>query len=102
AAPPDSVRVPGAFEASATRAGLTDTPCRVAGGGLEAGGVTVSIAVLVVPFYEALMTTDVLAETGDVVIVKPPVNPFGGTVTLAGTRTTAGLLLDSATTAPPS
>ena len=38
---------------------------------------------------------------GDVVIAKVPVKLFSGAVTLAGTLATAGLLLDSATTAPP-
>ena len=83
-----------------TAAGLTETLWIVAGGGGAPGGVTVSVPVLVVPLYEAVMTTVTFAETGEVVIVKDPVKPTGGTVTVAGTLATAGLLLDRVTTAP--
>jgi len=48
-----------------------------------------------------VIVTIVLADTGDVVIANVPVKLFSGAVTLAGTLATAGLLLDSATTAPP-
>ena len=49
-----------------------------------------------------MITTPVLAETGWVVMAKLPVKPTLGTVTLAGTLAIAGLLLERATTAPPS
>ena len=49
-----------------------------------------------------MITTPVLAETGWVVMAKLPVNPTLGTVTLGGTLAIAGLLLERATTAPPS
>src|SRR3954447_12816940 len=48
------------------------------------------------------MTIDCVAVTDDVMMSKPPVKLFAGTVTLGGTLATAGSLLDSATTAPPS
>src|SRR5262249_62380968 len=76
--------------------------CRVGGRGGAAGGVTVSVAVLVAPLYDAVMTIDVDAATDDVVMLKLPVNDMGGTVTLAGTLATVGSLLDSDTTAPGS
>src|SRR5262245_37692894 len=44
------------------------------------------------------MTTLVLAATGEVVIVNEPVNWPVGTVTVAGTLATAGLLLERAMT----
>ena len=47
-----------------------------------------------------MIVTEVLAATADVVTVKLPVNPFGGTVVVAGTLATDGLLLESETTAP--
>jgi len=47
------------------------------------------------------MVTVVLTVTAAVAIVNVPVNPLSGTVTVAGTLATAGLLLDSETTAPP-
>ncbi len=46
------------------------------------------------------MVTDEVAATGEVVMVNTPVNPLGATVVVAGTLATAGLLLDSETTAP--
>ena len=49
-----------------------------------------------------MITTAVVAATAEVVIVNVPVKPVDGTVTVAGTEATAGLLLDSETTAPPS
>ena len=48
-APPDRVTVPCALEPPATLAGVSDTLCRLAEGGSGAEGVTVSVAVLVVP-----------------------------------------------------
>ena len=64
--------------------------------------MTVNVPVLVLPLYDAVITTPVLAGTGWVVMAKPPVKPTLGTVTLAGTLAIAGLLLERATTAPPS
>lgn len=99
-AAPDNVTVPWAPEPPVTLAGLTETLCSAAGGGAAAAGVTVSVPVRVVPLYEAVMTTAVLAATGEVVIVKSPVKPVDGTVTVAGTAATPGLLLERETTAP--
>jgi hypothetical protein len=48
-APPDNMIVPCAVDPPAVLAGLTDTLCRVAGGGGGADGVTVSVPVLVAP-----------------------------------------------------
>jgi hypothetical protein len=42
----------------------------------------------------AVMTTLVVLATGEVAIVNDPVKPPVGTVTVAGTPATAGLLLD--------
>jgi len=48
------------------------------------------------------MVTTVLVDTGDVPIVKPAVKLLDGAVVVAGTLATAGWLLDSEITAPPS
>src|SRR5712691_6597551 len=77
---------------------FTTTLCRTGRGEL---GVTVSVAVLVVPLYAAVMVIVVLAVTGTVVIVNVPVKLLSGASTVAGTLATAGLLLDSAISAPP-
>jgi len=71
----------------------------VTGGGVA--GFTVSVAVLVVPPNAALIVTAVAALTALVLTVKLAVVAPGATVTLAGTRAAAVLLLESATTAPP-
>jgi len=97
-APLVSVTVPCALEPDDTVAGLIETACRLAGAD---GGVTVSVAVLVDPLYDAVIVTTVLADTAVVAIVNEPAKPFSGMVTLAGTDATAALLLDSPTTAPP-
>src|SRR6266850_2825442 len=47
------------------------------------------------------MVTVVLAATGEVAIANVPVKLKAGAVTLEGTLATAGLLLDSAISAPP-
>lgn len=59
------------------------------------------VVVRVGPLQIAEIVTVVVEETALVVAVK--VTPYSrpGTVTLTGTRTTDGLLLDSMTTAPP-
>ncbi len=48
-----------------------------------------------------MIVTEVVVATADVLTTKVPVNPLAGTVVVAGTLATAGLLLDSEITAPP-
>src|SRR5882724_7694563 len=64
-------------------------------------GFTVSVAVLVVPEYAALIATVVGAVTALVLTMKLAVFAPAATVTLAGTRAANVLLLESDTTAPP-
>ena len=59
------------------------------------------VALFVTPPAVAETVTEVLDEPGDVVTVNVAELLPGGTVTLAGTLATDGLLLDSATTVPP-
>lgn len=61
---------------------------------------TPSVAVRVVPLYEAEMFDDVEMRTMDVLTVKDALVAPAGTVTLAGTLA-APLLLESVTRAPP-
>lgn len=82
-----------------TAVGLSESEASVAGGG--AAGFTVSIAVLVVPPYAAVIVTAVAALTALVLTVKLAVVAPAATVTLAGSCAAAVLLLDSDTTAPP-
>ena len=67
------------------------------GGGWDAGGVTVSVALFVTPFSVAAIVTPVEALTPVVVIAKTALCEPAGTVTLDGTAATAGLPLASAT-----
>ena len=69
--------------------------------GSGSGGFTVSVAVLVVPPYAALIVTAVDAVTALVLTVKLAVVAPAATVTLAGTRAAVVLLLESETAAPP-
>src|SRR5437016_2232860 len=65
------------------------------------GGVTVSEPVLFAPPKDPEMVTVVDATTARVVAVKLALPAPAGTVTLAGTAATPGLLLERETTAPP-
>ncbi len=70
-----------------------------AGGGGGAAAVTVTVAVRVTPFNVAVMVAVVSADTLVVFTVKPRAVVPDATVTLDGMLTTAGLLLESETTA---
>ena len=65
------------------------------------GGVTVSVALRVVPPNAPLIVRDVDAVTDVVLTVNVALKAPAGTVTLAGTVAALVLLLDSVTTAPP-
>src|SRR3989442_8687061 len=60
-----------------------------------------SVADRLEPLYEAVIVTDCEKTTIDVFTVKVTLVAPAGTVTLAGTEATDGLLLESATCAPP-
>jgi hypothetical protein len=94
----ESVTVPVEFAPPATLAGFMLTACRLAGGGT---GVTVSVVVLLTPLYVAVTVIGVLAATDEVVAANVALVAPAATVTLAGTVATAGLLLESDTSAPP-
>ncbi len=68
---------------------------------VRAGRSTVKVAVLVVPLSTAEIVTEVLADTGVVVIVNVAVVAPAATVTLAGNVAADVLLPDSVTRAPP-
>ena len=59
------------------------------------------VALFVTPPAVAEIVTEVLDEPGDVLTTNVAELLPGGTVTLAGTLATEGLLLDSTTTVPP-
>ena len=59
------------------------------------------LALFVTPPEVAETVTEVLEEPGDVLTMNVAELLPGGTVTLAGTLATEGLLLDSTTTVPP-
>ena len=61
----------------------------------------VNVALFVTPPAIAETVTEVLEEPEDVLTMNVAELPPGGTVTLAGTLATEGLLLDSTTTVPP-
>ena len=103
-APPDgaatvSVTVPVAVPPPDTLPGLKLTDCRAgAGGGC---GLTVSVAdTLLLPAL-AVIVTVVLAAGLVVATVKPPLVWAPGTVVVAGTLATDGLLLRRFTVVPP-
>ena len=83
-------------EPPSTVDGLAVTLCRVTVG--APAGVTVSVPVRLDPLYVAVIMTVVEAATAEVEMTNVPVNEFAGTVVVAGTLATPGLLLDSETT----
>jgi hypothetical protein len=94
-AAPDSTRAACAPVPPVTLDGLSTRFCRVDDGGGWLPPVTERVDDRDVPLSVAVMTTLVVLATGDVAIVNVPVKPPVGTVTLAGTLATDGLLLDS-------
>ena len=66
-----------------------------------AGGVTVTVAVPLEPFVDAVIVTEVFAATVPAVIVNVAVRDPAGTVTLTGTDATTVLDELSVTTLPP-
>lgn len=84
-----------------TLVGFSTTLLRLAAGGGGGTGVTVSVVVRLVPSYVPVSVTLVFAPTALVVTLKLALVAPAATVTLAGTLATAGLLLESVTTAPP-
>ena len=96
-APADSETNADVFEPPLTLDGLTVTLFSVTP---APAGVTVRFADRTEPLYVAVIVTVVAVVTAAVVTVNVPVKPLGGTVVVAGTLATAGLLLDSEITAP--
>lgn len=90
------VTVPVAEDSLTTLVGLTETE----ESDTEAAGVTVSAAVLLTLLYAAVIVTEVVAGTDNVVTGKVAVVLPAATVTEAGTVTEA-LLLVSETDRPP-
>jgi hypothetical protein len=91
---------PCALDPPATVAGLTARFVSVLDD--EPGGLMVRFPVRVVPLYLAVIVTTVVAGTVAVAIVKLAVKLFAGAVVDADTLATAGWLLVSEITAPPS
>jgi len=98
---PTATLIPAGLELtrSALRPVAVTESVAVSGGG--AGGLTVSVAVLLTPPKVPPTVTDVAAVTAVVVMLKFALVAPAATVTLAGTPATVVLLLDSVTTAPP-
>ncbi len=82
------------------RASLAGLRSAGAANGPELGGVTLSIAVLVVPLNVPEIVADFVIVTALVVMVKFALSAPAATVTLEGVAA-AGSLLESVTTAPP-
>ena len=69
--------------------------------GCGGGGVSVSVTERVTPLYVAEITADVVVATCAVEMKNGQLLTPAGTVIVAGTVTSAGLLLESPTSAPP-
>jgi hypothetical protein len=83
-----------------TLEGSREIKSRAAVGCCE-GGVAVRVAVRVTPLYVAEMTAVEVVVTARVGMRAKKLFTPEGTVIVAGTVTTAGLLLDNTTVAPP-
>ena len=93
---PESVTVPVELEPAATVDGLSVSDESLGGG----GGITVSVALLVAPSAEAMMSTGVEEATAKVVIENDVELTPAPIVTLGGTLATAGFVLESVTATP--
>jgi len=93
----------GAFPANVTVPCEDDPPVTVAGFAVKvlSAGVTVSVALCVAVLYVALIVTAVVAVTAPLVTLNVALVLPAATGTLAGTPTTAALLLPSVTVIPP-
>jgi hypothetical protein len=94
---PDNITKADVGEPPTTVDGLAVTLCRVTVG--APAGVTVRVPVRLDPLYVAVITTLVGAATAEVEMTNEPVNELAGTVVVAGTLATLGLLEDSEITA---